>query len=170
MTKAISQHLLINTHISGHYGYNIIIFLQPYLSWGLVYIFSPDCSVLFPCDCLAFYIVCYYMLVPSTHSMFLCPCCLEYVIVQFKYHVKCLELFKIRRYIKCPSLSLLLIIWKIKKDHSLITTSCQWKAIYLNRPKVCFHNTIDHFTPIFTGILRILPRHFRVSSSTEWRH
>ena len=42
---------------------------------------------------------CYYMLGPSTYSMFLCPCCLIFVVVQFKYHVKRLELFKTRRYI-----------------------------------------------------------------------
>ena len=50
------------------------------------------------------------MLVPSTRSMFLCPCCLIFVVVQFKYHVKCLELFKIRSYIKYPLLLLLLLL------------------------------------------------------------
>ena len=48
---------------------------------------------------LAFYILkpFYYMLVPSTHSMFLCPCYLISVVVQFNYHLKHLELFKIRQ-------------------------------------------------------------------------
>ena len=50
---------------------------------------------------------CYYIVVPWTRSMFLCPCCLIFVVVQFKYHVKCLELFKIRCYIKYPLLLLL---------------------------------------------------------------
>ena len=45
----------------------------------------------------------YDMLVPSNSGMFMCPCCHVFV-VQFKYHVKLLELFKIRRYIKYPLL------------------------------------------------------------------
>ena len=53
---------------------------------------------------LHFYILkpCYNMLIPSTRSMFLCPCCLVCVVVQFKYHVKRLELLKIRHYINYP--------------------------------------------------------------------
>ena len=51
----------------------------------------------------------YYMLAPLTRSMFLCPCCLVFVVVQFKDHVKRLELLKIRCYIKCP----LLLLWTL---------------------------------------------------------
>ena len=57
---------------------------------------------------LHFYVFkpCYYIyvIVPSTRSMFLCSCCCAFVVVQFKYHVKRLELFTIRRYIKYPLL------------------------------------------------------------------
>ena len=39
-----------------------------------------------------------------------CACVVSFfVVVQFKYNVKRLELFKIRRYIKCPLLLLLLL-------------------------------------------------------------
>ena len=49
------------------------------------------------------------MLVLSTRIMY-CACVLSLFVVQFQVHVKRLELFKIRRYIKCPLLLLLLLL------------------------------------------------------------
>ena len=66
------------------------------------------CSVLFPCDCLTFWIFCYYNLYQSyQHILCIVHVLSLFVVVQFKYNVKRLELFKIRCYIKCPLLLLL---------------------------------------------------------------
>ena len=62
---------------------------------------------------------CYYILVPLICSMFLCPYCLIFVVFQFKYHVKLLELFKIRCYIKYP----LLLRWGPGQPSWLRTTA-----------------------------------------------
>ena len=65
------------------------------------------CSVLFPCVCLAFWVLCYYSLCQSyQHVLCIVHVLSLFVVDQFKYHVKRLELFKIRRYIKCPLLLL----------------------------------------------------------------
>ena len=71
------------------------------------------CSVLFPCDCLSFWIFCYYNLYQSyQHVLFIVHVLSLFAIDQFKCNVqfKHLELFKIRRYIKCPLLLLLLLL------------------------------------------------------------
>ena len=61
------------------------------------------CSVLFPCVCLVFWVLCYYSLCQSyQHVLCIVHVLSLFVVVQFKYHVKRLELFKIRRYIMYP--------------------------------------------------------------------
>ena len=50
-----------------------------------------------------------------------------FVVVQFKYNVKRLELFKIRRYIKCP---LLLLLFYVPSDEGIKQKS-QLRDFYL---------------------------------------
>ena len=56
-----------------------------------------------------------------TTSMFLCPCCLIFVVVQFKFHVKHFELFKTKHYIKYPLLLLYKYIIQIYNTILLAT-------------------------------------------------
>ena len=57
----------------------------------------------------SFVIIVYVSLI-NTYYVFIVHVLSLFVVDQFKYHVKRLELFKIRRYIKCPLLLLLLIL------------------------------------------------------------
>ena len=48
-----------------------------------------------------------------------CACVVSFVVVQIKYNAKCSELFKIRPYIKCPLLLLLLFDGAIRITNAM---------------------------------------------------
>lgn len=92
--------------------------------------------VLFPCDCLTFYILKllqWSILVLSSCLMY-CAYFVSFCIVQFMYHVKCLELSKIIRYTKCPLLLYAYTLWQIHVNLS-ITLQC------LNLKWICLLKT-----------------------------
>ena len=100
-TGLFSRRCIIKISILSHYLF-ILLFIISFCVHFSYY------SVLFPGDCHILDPLLLYSISLINTYYVLCMCCLI-VVVQFKYNVKRLELFKIRRYIKCPLLLLLLL-------------------------------------------------------------